>query len=466
MAVHKPSLAAMGLDGAPASDGTDVQRAEDTLPGLEPVDAVPLQVLPSTLRQWATEAAEALPSPPDFLVVPALVVAGTALGANCRIEVKPGWTEGPQLFAAIVAEPGAKKSPAIAAAMEPVWAQQRRAFAEASREPEAPLAQYLTTDTTIEALAVLHQANPRGVLVAPDELTAWVAGMGQYKRGTGADRPQWLSLWNGGSLLVNRKSSGPIFVDRTCVGVVGSVPPEVLDRLAGDGPAMVSPGADGFLDRILWAWPDSLAPRWSDAALTPAVAAAYARLIDGVREFGSSSEELRVLQMSPHARQEWLEWMDAHNRDSRSVPDRLRGAWAKCEGLGARLVLILHALRVVDGATDAGAIDAASVAAAWSLTDYFKTHARRVVARWPDTRTDRQCLRVVAFTQRQGGRITAREIQHQQVAGLKTAADVHAVLATLEQRGYGRVSPGARGSTLFELCPTPDRSRTRHDRHR
>jgi hypothetical protein len=33
------------------------------------------------------------------------------------LQVKPGWREGPRLFTAVVADPGSKKSPALALVM-------------------------------------------------------------------------------------------------------------------------------------------------------------------------------------------------------------------------------------------------------------------------------------------------------------------------------------------------------------
>jgi hypothetical protein len=65
--------------------------------------------------------------------------------------------------------------------------------------------QLYTTDATLEALIQLLHQNPRGLLFVRDELTAWVLGMNQYRGGRGADRQQWLSLWNGADLIVHRK---------------------------------------------------------------------------------------------------------------------------------------------------------------------------------------------------------------------------------------------------------------------
>jgi hypothetical protein len=85
-----------------------------------------VEVFPSPLRWFIEEVAEALPCPPDFVGVPMLAVLGAAIGTSRVLQVKPGWHEGPRLFTAVVADPGSKKSPALALVMQPVREHQQR----------------------------------------------------------------------------------------------------------------------------------------------------------------------------------------------------------------------------------------------------------------------------------------------------------------------------------------------------
>jgi hypothetical protein len=77
------------------------------------VEPFPMQVLPTPLARLVTEGAAALPCPSDFLRVLMLPLPGAAIGTSRVLEVNPGWREGPRLYAAIVADPGGKKSPAF-----------------------------------------------------------------------------------------------------------------------------------------------------------------------------------------------------------------------------------------------------------------------------------------------------------------------------------------------------------------
>ena len=130
--------------------------------------------------------------------------------------------------------------------------------------PERPvLQQVYVGDTTLEALAQILQDNPRGVLMVRDELAAWVRDQGRYQQGRSGDRKQWLSFWSGEPLVVNRKSlPDPLTIDKPLVNVVGALLPDALPELLGDAGY-----SDGFLERILFAFPDPVATRWSEAEI-------------------------------------------------------------------------------------------------------------------------------------------------------------------------------------------------------
>ena len=49
-----------------------------------------------------------------------LTILGAAIGNNVQFEIQPGWKEKPNLFTAIVGHPGAKKTPALKIAMNPL----------------------------------------------------------------------------------------------------------------------------------------------------------------------------------------------------------------------------------------------------------------------------------------------------------------------------------------------------------
>src|SRR5207245_2202641 len=72
------------------------------------------------LVRLAPAAAASRPCPPEFVAVPLLGLAGSAAGTARELELKPDWREGPNLFAAVVGDPGSKKSPALRLARAPL----------------------------------------------------------------------------------------------------------------------------------------------------------------------------------------------------------------------------------------------------------------------------------------------------------------------------------------------------------
>jgi len=216
---------------------------------------LPLEALPFAIRQYVAEGAEALPGPYELLAIPALVAAGAAIGNACGVQLKEGWQEKPSLYAAVICGSGTMKSSALDQATSPV------------KQRQKDDCRTWTSDATVEILARLLTEHPRGLLVIRDELAGWVKGENQYKGGKGTDKEFYLSAWGGQSFVVDRVGVGakgtPLFIDRPFLSVVGGIPPDVLQEL--DQSAGI---ADGFVPRILFAWPDRFFPKWTDKTIS------------------------------------------------------------------------------------------------------------------------------------------------------------------------------------------------------
>jgi hypothetical protein len=72
-------------------------------------------LLPEPLRGWIVDQAEGMPCPVEFIAVPAVVMAGSVIGARCglRPKVHSHWVSIPNLWGGIIGAPGSMKSPAI-----------------------------------------------------------------------------------------------------------------------------------------------------------------------------------------------------------------------------------------------------------------------------------------------------------------------------------------------------------------
>src|SRR5207248_9333605 len=88
---------------------------------------------------------------------------------------------------------------------------------------------------TVERLAELLEDNPRGLLLARDELAGWLGSFSRY-RGRSAlessDLPYWLSIHDARGLRLDRKGGDrrTVYVPRAAVSIVGGLQPGTLAR--------------------------------------------------------------------------------------------------------------------------------------------------------------------------------------------------------------------------------------------
>ena len=371
-------------------------------------EAFPVDAMPRGCRQLINEAAAAIGCPPEFVALPMLAVLAAAIGNSRVLKLKEGWEEAAGIYAAVIADPGEKKTPAYKVAIEPATKRQaalrdayQRALDEYNRElrayevdkadarkagepapppPQPPVMERtLVEDTTVEALAVVLDGTSRGVLAVRDELAGWVRSMDQYKQGgKGADRQFWLSGWSSGYVAVDRKSRGkPLILTRPFVSVFGSIQPGVLGELGAGR-------EDGLLDRFVFAYPEPLPSRWSDAEISSLARDAYRRLYDALRdkhmpEDDHGDPEPDQIHFSPDAKAVFIDAVNAHREEMEAAgfPIRLKGSWSKLEAYIARLSLILAMARAVDTG-EAERVEGDDVLRAVVLVDYLKCHARRV----------------------------------------------------------------------------------------
>src|SRR5215472_5257248 len=323
----------------------------------------PTDTLPPRVKDFVEECAASLPVAPDLVALPVLVAVGTAIGNTRSIRLKDDWTEPASLYGTIIADTGSMKSPALQAALQPIL------DAQASGKKRL-----WTSDPTVEQLGVLLQHHPRGLLLFRDELTGWVSSLNQYRGGRGSDRQFYLSAYSGTPITVDRKLSEVIIVPRPFVSVVGAIQPSLLHHLDGrEG------DEDGFMQRLLFAFPESVPGRWSGKEVTAQVKQAYAELVSELLNLEWDNRTPTLLPLTSTAQTLFSQWVNDLYKEMES-PDLqppLRGFYAKLKGSCARLALI-HGLARDPGAT---AIDEGSVMAAAAQVDYFKAQAAKVVDR-------------------------------------------------------------------------------------
>jgi hypothetical protein len=271
----------------------------------------PAEALPKVLRDFVCAMAEAMGVPPEVVAVPALVVCAAAVGNAVRCWITASWQEPCILWLALLMESGEMKTPSFKAAKRPMDKLQSKAEQEyqdklahygdeqaqydldyaswkkskgmgdppVKPEPPMPL-DYYTSDGTVESMALMQQANPRGVALLRDELSGFLASFGQYKQGRGGDEAAWLELYTCGTLKVNRVGKR-IFVRNASASICGTCQPAVFHRAVrggrdGDGNQI----ENGLVARFGVAQPIMPPKIWRDGTLPAGACDRYAELVE------------------------------------------------------------------------------------------------------------------------------------------------------------------------------------------
>jgi hypothetical protein len=411
---------------APGRDGQESSRNADP-PDPEPVGfagaargptsalpqapGFPVEAMPAPCRRLVEESTASLGCAPELVALPMLAVLSSAIGTSRIVEVKGGWREWAALFVAVVASPGAMKTPAAKVAKRPAFARQRdlggaygeekeewkremrewevekrdaqKAGEPAPEEPDAPsMSRCLASDTTVEALVSILEENPRGLLVHKDELAGWVRGMDQYKGGKGSDRQHWLSFWSGDEVVVDRKSrqGEPIIVAKPFVSLFGGIQPSMLGELGAGA-------EDGLMDRFLFCYPAPRHVRFTEDEVSEDAEQEYAALYGRLADLRLATDEHgdpnpRPLKLTRRARDLFAAIVDSMGAEvlEPGFPSRLEGVWSKLRGYLARLSLVLAVCRCASGGVTEERIEQGDVQAASQLLGYFRAHATRVYA--------------------------------------------------------------------------------------
>ena len=442
-------------------------------PRIETYQPFPTDALPEPVRGFVEDGAKSIVCDTTFLALPMLSALASAIGNTRRIRLKHGWDAPAAIWTAIVGESGTAKSPAYDEVMRPVykrqdnfmkintqavkqyeidmayfekhmsaWKRDKKTDEPPPEKPAPPQASRLVVaDTTVEALSPILLANPRGLLVARDELAGWIASFDRYTSGKGGDSAIWLSMFDGKNITVDRRTGHPptIYVPEALVSVTGGIQPYILHRLLGR-----KHRESGLAARFLMACPPRKPKQWTEAHIAPALTEKIEAVFEGLYNLkgqvdDEGAEHPVVLSLTPHAKEAWKKYYNSHAQEQINLSGELSAAWSKLEVYAARLALVIHCVQVAAGEptlTDANSVDEVSMEAGIRLAEWFKHEARRVYSRLSEPEEDQSRRELVEWITCKGGSVTTRDVQqgHRQY---QTALEAEAVLNELVKAGHG-----------------------------
>ncbi|MEK6203487.1 MAG: YfjI family protein [Psychrobacter sp.] len=284
---------------------------------LLPVKALASDMMPKLLWDYASNSAERLSVPIEYVLMPLMVSLGSLIGTKLSIYPKmyDNWEVVPNFYGAIIGNPSSKKSPSLSEGLKPLshlvalakdtynedkldhdtqkelnkhmtkaaekqlsdlakkmaiqtdddteisqddlkTKAQELAEARQSDELIPEIKRYVTDDGTIESIGELESKHKNGMLVKRDELTGWLASL--ESESNQQARSFYLEGFNGlGSFQVDRIGRGSVYIDTHCLSVIGGIQPDKIEYYLSK--VMKGLGNDGLMQRFqLMVYPDPL----------------------------------------------------------------------------------------------------------------------------------------------------------------------------------------------------------------
>jgi hypothetical protein len=353
----------------------------------------------------------------------------------------------------------------------------------------------MAEDTTAEAVLLLLQDQPRGLLVARDELSGWINSFDAYKTCRGTDAALWLSMHRGRQVIKDRvghkdRKTGRrrvIHVPRAAVSITGTIQPKTLAaalvgryQAGGIDEAMDKPGKEhfdnGLAARLLFTMPPRTPKKWTDDELLPEDVRPMTELVDRLLALDMPVDEKgrpqpRDIPLSARAKREWVRFFTEHNEEIVTLSGDLAAAWSKLEGYTARFALLVHLVRSVTGDTmvDPGAVDEQSIAAGVKLSKWFGDEAARVYAIiGGDTETPEACeeRELIRIMRDHDGEITVRGLMQASRHYRSSAEEAEASLGRLVAANKAtvwvnnRTKGGGRPVPVYTLIDSGDGNTT------
>jgi hypothetical protein len=448
----------------------------------------PVDVFPASVREFIRQTSESLQADESFIALPILVCAAAAIGNARRLRARSTWDVPPILWGAIVGRSGTTKTPALRAVVRFARDRQKRAFDQCENEraeyngrlftwnkikkadrnlddhpgDQPQPERFFVSDITVEALADRLENSQRGILTFVDELAGWVKGFGQFKHGKGSDVESWLALYDGQSLIIDRKTGDKptIRIERAAVCVLGGIQPGTLGKCFS-----TDFYENGLAARILLVWPPEKRKRWSEAEISPEALQAMADVFVKLYSMKMTNHETDtptpgIVRLDADAKKAFIEYFNKHNAELEHLANEAeRAFYSKLEGGAVRLALVIHSLRWACGESAPFEMDVQSMAAGITLAQWFRHEALRVYRLLHADSAEKRDILLAEWISQRGGSVTARDLQNAKGTRFRFSGDALQAIEALVQRGWGkwREKPpgpkGGRSTTVFVLNP-------------
>nr|WP_246558239.1 DUF3987 domain-containing protein [Bradyrhizobium liaoningense] len=437
---------------------------------------LPLEAFPQAMHRWMLDAARGAGVTAGHIALPLIGIASGLIGVARRVQATRSWLQPMTCWTCLVGVSGSGKTPSLdvirralsvversrqeensarqlahetrverAKAALKKWKDDVAAAVDAGQPPPVKPAEaqdvrpfvvprLFVNDCTIERLAPLLEARPRGVIYVADELARLFQNLERYSGGS--DRSFWLESWDGNSFVVERLGRPPVILRHLLVGVVGGFQPDLLAR-SFDG------DSDGIYARFLYAWPPEAPFREpsDDADETdPEIINALGRLAN-LQAGEDEAFAPRSVPLTVDARRVFAAFAEFAHRERQSLDGHNREYWCKGTGHVLRLAGVLCFLEWAwTGGPEPQAIEARHVESAVLLwRSYLWPHGRAALRLVGVSEKHNHARAVLRWLRANAKTTTSREeVRREALSRRLDAAETQALLDMLERTGWLR----------------------------
>jgi hypothetical protein len=446
-----------------------VMPITSTLPPVEPF--IP-EMLPAAIRDYVLDVANRQQAPPDFAAVTALCGIAAVVGNRVRVRPKQNddWEIVPNLWGAIVGRPSAMKSPAMQAALAPIYAiedelrekweeeiraaeiddalssldakdarkKAEKALKSGDREgargiltslveddDEPPCPRIVVNDTTVEKLGELLNENPRGLLLIRDELSGFLTRLESEEHQS--ERAFYLESFNGnGRFTYDRIGRGTVHIENCTVSIIGGVQPSRIAPIVRG--ALSGTSNDGLVQRLqMSVWPDDVRS-WQYVDRKPNTKArlAYEKVFRDLYGLPmGATNKPAILHFSPESQLLFQQWMTEIQIKARSgsLSSTLESHMLKMPKTVATLAMLFE---LIEGGRFE--VNELAMRRALGWAEYLLSHANRLYSAGETMAADGARL-ILERRHQLPDSFTSRDVQRK---GWASLSDRDAVLLAIE----------------------------------
>ena len=345
----------------------------------------PVIIFPEKIQRIVKQTSEESNYPLNYIAAALFFAASVAVG-NFRTLMAGTIKVKAILFMALIGTPGSGKTHPINFAVAPFLRLDKSSIQKyqnsleewrktpvESRGKKPKAKQFRVQDITMEAITKILGETRRGIFVFVDELKGWVSSFNKYRNG-GGDLEQWMSLYNGVPITVNRKGEDDItFVADPFVGVIGGMQPGILPRLFGG-----SNMDNGFFYRLLFVNnnDDGKPLFWKKADIPSGGDEEWRKFINSILRPTGYFEEKEIETDYTFSDDAWdylVDWQNGiEERNAEDESESVIAIFRKIQDYCLRFCLIIHVMReAAEEIPRSKTIDEDTALRATILAEYF-----------------------------------------------------------------------------------------------